>query len=140
MSRRRGDTSGCPIDMTPMIDVVFQLIIFFIVTIKMDQNTDPDIYLEDGKHGPIIEEQDARTMVVEINRFGWIKMSAAQLTRKQFADIMTGRLRRIGQFPVLIRADARTKHEDVRAVMDICSGAGIGQVSFAAVKDRKVHR
>ena len=27
----------CETDMTPMIDVVFQLIIFFIVTIKMDE-------------------------------------------------------------------------------------------------------
>ena len=35
--KKKPVSEGCAGDMTPMIDVVFQLIIFFIVTIKMDE-------------------------------------------------------------------------------------------------------
>ena len=41
----------CAMDMTPMIDVVFQLIIFFVVTLKMTDDTNKDIILEEGKDG-----------------------------------------------------------------------------------------
>ena len=39
------------LDMTPMIDVVFELIIFFVVTLTEAQKKDETIELEDGQHG-----------------------------------------------------------------------------------------
>ena len=47
--RRKRSSESCDIDMTPMIDVVFQMIIFFIVTMKMDENVNKDIILEDAR-------------------------------------------------------------------------------------------
>ena len=44
-------TENPSLDMTPMIDVVFELIIFFVVTLKMAVEKDETIQLEDGKHG-----------------------------------------------------------------------------------------
>jgi biopolymer transport protein ExbD len=126
-------SEGCETDMTPMIDVVFQLIIFFIVTIKLDQDK-KDIELEMAKDGPEIKGE--ATMVVEIDQHGWISMHGAQLTKRKFFDVMKARYGRQGEFPVLIRADRRTKHEDVKTVMDICAGIGIWKVSFAAIKKR----
>jgi len=136
MARIRRDLAE--IDMTPMIDVVFQLIIFFIVTIQMEKEYNPDIELERSPHGPPIEgKQNVLTMEVEINRFGWISIHGAQLTHKMFRDIMRNRYNRYGQFPVLIRADKKTKHKDVKAVMDICTSVGIWRINFAAVKEER---
>ena len=42
------------LDMTPMIDVVFELIIFFVVTLVEAQRKDETIELEDGKHGIVL--------------------------------------------------------------------------------------
>ena len=57
MSKKR-DSSGCDVNMTPMIDVVFQLIIFFVVTLKMSDDKDTTIKLEDGKAGiPLTQEE-----------------------------------------------------------------------------------
>ena len=50
MSSKRNQEQ-CTIDMTPMIDVVFQLIIFFIVTINVADQRDETIRLEMGPHG-----------------------------------------------------------------------------------------
>ncbi len=38
--------------------------------------------------------------------------------------------------PVVIRGDARAKHEDIKGVMDACAAAGLWKVKFAALKER----
>ena len=42
------------LDMTPMIDVVFELIIFFVVTLTEAQKKDETIELETGQHGVVL--------------------------------------------------------------------------------------
>ena len=135
--RHKGMQDGCDVDMTPMIDVVFQLIIFFIVTMKMEQDINPDIQLEDSVHGPIIEEVAPATIVVEISKSGNISIHNAQLSRAKFRSIMISRKKRMGMFPVLIRGDHRARHEDIRAVMDICTDIGIWRINFAATQEDK---
>lgn len=130
---KRSSTAGCAVDMTPMIDVVFQLIIFFIVTIKMEEQK-KDIELAKAKDGPVIDRMEPTTMVVEVDHRGWISIHGAQLSHSKFTKIMQGRTKRYGQFPVLIRADRRAQHKDVRAVMDICSQLNIWRINFAAIK------
>ena len=46
------------LDMTPMIDVVFELIIFFVVTLAEAQRKDETIELEDGKHGIVLVPEE----------------------------------------------------------------------------------
>ena len=56
------------LDMTPMIDVVFELIIFFVVTLVEAQKKDESIELEDGKHGIVLvpEELPPTHMQIDI--------------------------------------------------------------------------
>jgi len=121
-----------------MIDVVFQLIIFFIVTMKMEKDVNEEIELWEAQHGPAIEKREPRTTIVEVDKRGWISMHGAQLTKRQLQNILRAKHGRVGStFPVLIRGDYRTRHEDIRSVMDICTGIGIWRISFAAIKERK---
>ncbi len=123
--------------MTPMIDVVFQMIIFFIVTIKMDESMNEEIILEDAPHGPLYKGEDPTTMVIEVDRRGWLSINNVQLTEGKLRDIIRGRFRRFGTFPVMIRADRRTEHRDVRKVMDLCTEIGIWRIDFAAIQEKK---
>lgn len=134
---RKPASEGCETDMTPMIDVVFQLIIFFIVTIKMEQDYNEEIELDMAVHAPAIEERDPRTLIVEVDRRGWISISGAQLSHEAFYNIMKARYARHGEFPILIRGDRRALHEHIRRVMDICTNVGIWRINFAAIKERK---
>jgi len=136
MSRKK-NVDGCELDMTPMIDVVFQMIIFFIVTIKMDENINEEIILENAKEGPVYKDPDPRTIVIEVDKLGWISINNLQLNDKTLRDIMLNRFQRMGTFPVMIRADKNTKHKDVRRVMDICTAVGIWRIDFAAIKEPK---
>lgn len=140
LRRQKHTQSGlAELDMTPMIDVVFQLIIFFIVTINLEQVYKEDIILEEGRHAPLVKEEPM-TMVIEVDRHGWLSMHGAQVSPPQLKSIVRRRYNYMGEFPVLIRADYRTKHADVRTVMDICSEIGLWRLSFAAIKEHKTGR
>ena len=127
-------------NMTPMIDVVFQLIIFFIVTLKMTENINPEIVLEDGKHGEIITADNVptQTIEIEVSRRGRISIHNAQLDTARLAMHIRDRYNKYGSFPVMVRADYRTRHEDVKRVMDVCTRNGVWKIGFIAVQDRRV--
>ena len=123
------ENDGASLDMTPMIDVVFQLIIFFVVTLKTADTVNPDIVLEYGKNGP-----DLRELIKENQATPPITIEVRTLSEGQLRDILKRLTAQRGTgFPVLIRADKDTKHEDVRRVMNICGTAGLWKLSFVAM-------
>jgi biopolymer transport protein ExbD len=132
-------SAGCDMDMTPMIDVTFQLIIFFVVTYKMTEASNKDVILDLAPHGPEIkaEDKDPRTITIEIDKRGWITIHNAKCTLQQLHDIMKSKYVRFGEYPVMIRADKRTLHKDVKKVMDVCTSVGLWKINFAAIKEKK---
>jgi biopolymer transport protein ExbD len=135
MARKKAEDAV--IDLTPMIDVVFQLIIFFIVTIKMDDQMNEDIILEDSEHGEILKEIAPTTVILEVDRRGRITMHNTPVRTQQLLNMLRNKYAKYGQFPILIRADYRTQHKDVKTVMDICTMAGLWRINFAAVNEHK---
>ncbi|MCX7592098.1 MAG: biopolymer transporter ExbD [Kiritimatiellae bacterium] len=138
MARRRG-IGECQMDMTPMIDCVFQLIIFFIVVISLAEKKNEEIELAMGPHGPLLKdtEKNIRPLVIEVDKRGNLSMQGIRMTRQTLEHIVRFRRNRIGDYPIMIRADYRTQHKDVRAVMDMCTKAGVYRVSFTAIKEKK---
>ncbi len=124
------------VNMTPMIDVVFQLIIFFVCTAVMDQQSiDESIKLAMSPHGPAIEKKDPREVVVEVDAKGRISIARNYMNDAFLKNLLRKIVIDHGQTtPVIIRAAGGAKHEDVRKVMDACAYAGLWKVSFAATK------
>jgi len=127
------------INMTPMIDVVFQMIIFFVCTAELDKQTfDKNVILEWAKHGQEVEEAHPLTVTVNIRDNGDITIGGTGLSLagyRQFMRTMAGRYG--GQnIPVVIRGDKGARHSHIKAIMDVCKGVGIWKVSFAAIKEQ----
>ena len=127
------------LDMTPMIDVVFELIIFFVVTLTQANAKDETVRLEDGKHGIELtpDELPPTHLIVDVARNGRISMCDVAITPAELGRRVKERMRKYGEFPVLIRADYRAKHKSVAEVMNACTQNGIWKLSFVAVYDRK---
>ncbi|MBR3776333.1 MAG: biopolymer transporter ExbD [Kiritimatiellae bacterium] len=138
------------LDMTPMIDVVFELIIFFVVTLTESARKDESITLADGKHGMVItaETLPMEHLQIDVAAFDKkgpgrqrlktprISISDREISLQDVKNIVLERKKRYGhEFPVLIRADERTPHEMIRHVMDQCTAAGIWKISFTAVAE-----
>ena len=137
--------------MTPMIDVVFELIIFFVVTLTEVQKKDETIELEDGKHGIALtpEELPPTHMQIDIASRdkagnylpkGRISMGDHDITPEQIERRVRDRLRKIGEFPVLIKADFNCRHEAVARVMNAVTAAGIWKISFMAVGEDRTSK
>ena len=137
--------------MTPMIDVVFELIIFFVVTLTEAQRKDETIELEDGKHGIVLtpEELPPTHMQIDIASRdkkgkilpkGRITMGDREITPDEIGRRVKERMRKVGEVPVLIRADYNCRHEAVRRVMDACTANGIWKISFMAVGEDKTSK
>ena len=132
------------LDMTPMIDVVFELIIFFVVTLVEAQKKDETIELEDGQHGIVLvpEELPPSHMQIDIglrNGKPRISMGDRDISPEEIGRRVKEKMRRVGEFPVMIRADYAVPHSAVKQVMDACTSAGIWKISFQAIGEDKTH-
>ena len=123
------------LDMTPMIDVVFELIIFFVVTLTEAQKKDETIELEDGQHGVVLtpDELPAQHMQIDVAKNGRISMGNVTLLPDEINRRVKEKKARWGEFPILIRADFEARHELVAKAMDACTRQGLWKVSFVAV-------
>ena len=139
------------LDMTPMIDVVFELIIFFVVTLTEAQKKDETIELEDGRHGIALtpEELPPTHMQIDIasrdkkGKYlpkGRISMGDREITPEEIGRRVKERMRKVGEFPVLIKADFACKHEVVARVMNAVTAAGIWKISFMAVGEDRTSK
>ena len=68
---------------------------------------------------------------------GRVSINNATLTDAALGNIIARRYAKFGSFPVLIRADWRATHADVKRVMDICTARGCWKIGFVAVQDPK---
>ena len=133
--RERGEERE--IDMTPMIDIVFQLIIFFIVTLNLEKDKLKPIELAPSPSGPAIEKKDPRTVIITVDKKGVISIGSVGLTPIQLQGVMQNAVNLYGfGIPVLVRGDRETLHAHVRSVMDACASVGIWKIKFAALKEK----
>lgn len=127
------------IDMTPMIDCVFQLMIFFIVTFKLDADMiDPKIELARSPNGPAIEKKVPGTIIVEVDRRGFFKIGGAVLSDQTLFALIKQCVVRNGanNIQILLRADGKAQHVYIKRAMDACTRAGVWRIQFAAMKKK----
>ena len=140
MAKKSADE--CELNMTPMIDVVFQLMIFFILTIKMNQEINEDIILEDAPWGPVIKSDSdsnkQQALVIEIDKKGRVSIHNRTMSMGELQNTLVTRMKRFrAMYPIMVRADWRTPHDSVRKVMDLCARIGLWRINFVAVQEHK---
>jgi biopolymer transport protein ExbD len=132
MNFRQRSTPELPqFQVTPMIDVVFLLLCFFITTAVFSQwENEVDIVLPTAQSARVPDRLPGE-VIVNVARDGRITVNQTPLT----PDELRGRLVRLtkvfpGQ-PIVIRADRATAYEHVMAVVDACRLVDIWNISFA---------
>lgn len=124
--------------MTPMIDVVFQLIIFFVITANMqDERLDQILTLAMAPNSKIVETKDPREVNIDVDRAGRIMINRKRLSQASLTVILNQARGKWGrEVPVTIRGDGQTKHDAIRQAMDACTEAGLYKIKFGAIKER----
>jgi biopolymer transport protein ExbD len=138
-------------DMTPMIDVVFQLLIFFMLVIDMSQKDLEALELPMSRLA-IEDEPEEGRLYVNINRKGEYILRRqplslndleSQLKIRVDAPRPGGKKTRdelgLAERPILIRADRASEFKHVQKVMFLCGKEGlkIWKVELAAGQEAK---
>ncbi len=129
-------------NMTPMIDVVFLLIIFFLVASHLvKQEVQANVELPQAATG--IEQQESRSPPVTINVVAEgdqyvVKLGAESVERDELASRLAAHVKKKGrELEIRIRADRSTPYQVVEPIMVTCARLGIWNVKFAVVKQMK---
>lgn len=136
MAKRSTEEVG--VNMTPMIDIVFQLIIFFVVTVDLDRQVfNEAIILAFSPNGPAIEKRDPRTVTIDVDDRGRITIARRPVDPVTLTHwLRQARISGGQTTPVQIRGDRGSRHEAVRNVMQACGQAGLYRISFVATKEK----
>ena len=136
MRRSRASRREATVELTPLIDVVFLLLIFFMVSTSFVQNhaLDVDLPQANGDAQPsqdlfinVVVQQDGR---YEIEGSIVVDTSLQGLAKTLQAVVEKNAARRTS-LPVVISADATATHQSVVRVMDACAQVGLTQISLA---------
>jgi len=125
--RRRRDPIA--LDITPLIDCIFQLLIFFMLTASFVAV--PNIRVELPRASGQVGAVEQRDVTVVITREGEVQLEAKTLEiselRKRLADLQ----RENPDARVLIQADNKAYHGRVVEVMDAAKAAGFTKLGVA---------
>ncbi len=129
-ARNKGD--ACKLEMTPMIDVVFQLLIFFIVTLK---ETDILSHLDVSRPAPdstAVPEQDPDEMLtIQIGKEGWV-VNGRPYINAHF-DQMDKQLTRFASISrkssVIIKCTSESPHSYLVRVLNILARERMANIS-----------
>ena len=119
--------------LAPMVDIVFQALIFFMVASIFAQfETELDIVVPTAETS-VSSSRLPGEIIINIDRDGRLVVNQRRFT----ADELVDTLRRIAETfpgqPVILRADRLTAYEDVVSVLDACREADIWNISFATL-------
>ena len=124
-------TENVGFQMTPMIDVVFLLLCFFMTSQLFSQwEAEIEITLPTAKTGQTPQRLPGE-IIVNILRNGDTIVNGRVLGEAELGSML---VRLAGLFPgqpVLLRADKTTAYENVISVLDLCRQADIWNISFA---------
>lgn len=117
------------ISIAPLIDIVFLLLIFFMLTSHFDIITGIDIKLPDITDRT--PDQSTDTMIVVIDKTGNCYLKKEKVSLKDlYAKLKTvSKQRKTG---LVLQADKNVRHGYVVKVMDLANQAGINSIVIAA--------
>jgi biopolymer transport protein ExbD len=132
MNLQPGDTDEPEINLTPLIDVVFLLLIFFMVSTTFEHQSRIKIELPEATAEATQQEEDMLEILVDAQ--GRYFIGDQQVINTQLKTLKAAISKAVGdrgEIPVTIRADANTPHQAVIRVLDATSQLGLTQISLA---------
>ncbi len=131
---------GVEVNLTPLIDVVFLLLIFFMVSTTFDRNAKLKITLPES-NVKVTQQQDD-PLILSIDAKGNYFLNDRQIvnqtldTLKQALKRTIGDETRMKDTVLVLRADANTPHKSVVRAMDAASQMGLTKLSIATVESK----
>lgn len=122
------------LELTPMIDVVFLLLIFFMISTTFVETPGIDIKLPESSAQAV--EREPQEIKVYLSREGEIWIGEERLSQLQLEERLAEAGSRAAEMTFLLLADREAQHGRVVQLMDLAREAGFGKLAIAT-EERK---
>lgn len=131
MSNRNRSHEDVTINLTPMIDVVFLLVIFFMVGTKFSESESRiDVSIPSvGPMNAISRTPDDR--IVELTATGEVVLDGQIVTKQQLTEILTTQVASYPGLSVVVRADSTLSVDHLADTMYTVKRSGVQKTSLA---------
>ena len=131
--RKDNELKQVEVNLTPLIDVVFLLLIFFMVSTTFDKQAQIEIKLPEAESSEVVEK-DPEIIAIGVNAEGKYYVNNEELLKSD-ADTLKRMLIKTAknnkELPVVISADGKAPHQSVVTVLDVASQLGMTKMTFA---------
>ena len=130
MRFRRAKKEESQLGMTPLIDVVFLLLIFFMLTSTFHVASGVPIKLPEVAQRAV--EEEGRKIVLVMNREGDVYMEGKRVVPEALLQKLKILSEQEAPVHLVLQADREAKHGNVVQLMDLARRAGIHSILIAA--------
>jgi biopolymer transport protein ExbD len=116
------------LNITPLLDLAFVLLVIFIITTTPVVN-DLDLSLPSASRHPKDPPRKANYITVESSGKLWMNKKGRDLAELQ--QTLVGLRMDDPDLSVIVRGDGKTKYKQIRAVLDVCQQANVAKVDLA---------
>ena len=141
MKFKRSIRSDLSINVTPLIDVIFLLLIFFMVTTTFSRETRLLVNLPEA-NAELVESQSAQIEII-VAREGSYVINGRPLVDNRFETLIRGlELESEGDrdLSIILIADAEATHQSVVTAMDAIGQSGFSRLNIATQRPEEFER
>jgi biopolymer transport protein ExbD len=133
---RRARSGGLGFNMTPMIDITFQLVIFFLVASHWSrQEVGVAVNLPTAHTGREEADDESPRVTINVLADGRMLLGGQSIGREELAArLRVENAQHDGRLEVRLRTDRQTAFALVEPVLKTCADAGIAQAKFAVIR------
>ena len=135
MNLQPSDSDEPEVNLTPLIDVVFLLLIFFMVSTTFEHQSRIQIELPEATAEATPPDDESLEIIIDAQ--GRFFIGEAQVVNTELKTLKGAISKVVGEregIPVIIRADANTPHQAVVTALDATSQLGLTRISLATTR------
>ena len=126
--RRKSLYEEQELNMTPLIDCVFLLLIFFMVTTVFKQPYSLQVVLPEAQQGVIVEE---KKLVASITQDGRMEINRHLVTLDDLEQVLLREKEGTRSLTLVVRTDQETPHKYLLDLFEVAKRVGIEKIPLA---------
>lgn len=135
MSFLRKSNEEPRIDLTPMVDVVFLLLIFFMISTTFVESPGISIKLPEASSQPV--EREPQELKIYLTRGGDVYYLDQKISIAEYKELLAEHRSNAANTTVLLMADQESRHGKVVTLMDLARDAGYVKLAIATEQRKK---
>ncbi|MBT8042483.1 MAG: biopolymer transporter ExbD [Kiritimatiellales bacterium] len=122
------------VDMAPMIDLVFLLLIFFMVASVVTELEKVEVEIPKSQYGKVPDDTKGR-MMLSVDANNQIYVGTQPVTTEELKALVDAELDLNPDTRILIRADERVEYKTCKEIMIACGEVGATDLIYATFEE-----